>query len=90
MIRWRGEKYGRPAEGTVHGGVCAGSFEVVSEVEAMVAAGAQVAEGPWTMAPDLTDPRAARALLRIALDDGTAEFEGDEAAVENVPEGAES
>jgi hypothetical protein len=90
VIRWRGTLYGTPVEGTVQGGACHGSFEVVSLVEAMVAAQTRIGAGPVSGPADLTHPVLARAAIAAALDAGTAKFEGDEAPVEPVPEGAES
>ncbi len=90
MIKWAGTKYGRPAEGTIQDGACHGSFEVVSEVEALVAAGTLVGIGPVTGPADLTDPLLARAALQGVLDAGSATFEGDPVPVHKLPEDAES
>lgn len=90
MIEWRGKLYGRPVEGTIEAGACFGPFEVVSAVEALVAAGEPVGIGPWSGPADLTHARSARATLAAVLDHGTAEFDGDAMPVEPVPEGAEA
>jgi hypothetical protein len=89
-VKWQGKMHGRAVEGTVLGGACHGSFEVVSMVEAMVAAQTRVGEGPVSGPADLTDPILSRATLRAVLDPDTATFEGDEAPVGTVPADAET
>ncbi|MGH2901622.1 MAG: hypothetical protein ACRDMZ_23305, partial [Solirubrobacteraceae bacterium] len=89
-LAWRGAMYGRPVEGTVEGGAIDGPFEVVSLVEALVAGGARVGEGPWLGVADLADPRLARCTVAAALDEGTATFEGDEPETEELPPLAEA
>lgn len=90
MLKWSGKRNGRPMSGHVEAGAAFGPFEVTSEVEAMVSGGARVAEGPFSGAADLNDPVLARATIRACLDPGTATFEGMEAPVAQVPEGAVS
>lgn len=89
-LSWKGELYGRPVEGTVADGKIAGPLEVVSAVEAHVAAGVRVGLGPRSGPASLTDPVLAREVIAAVLDEDTASFEGDGATVEALPEGVEA
>lgn len=87
---WKGELYGRPVEGTVADGKIEGPSEVVSLVEALVAAGVHVGLGPHAGPASLDDPVLAREVIAGVLDEDTAEFDGDAAPVEELPEGVEA
>lgn len=88
LLKWKGKSNGRSVEGRVQAGAAFGPLEVTSQLEALVSAGARVSEGPRSGPADLSDPLLARAAVRACLDPGTVEFEGPEAQVDAVPEGA--